>query len=444
MQLKKKSTKVFALVLSSIIISSSFSGTGNAAKLDETYNDSKENVVESVNENEDKDSKNDETLNEKDNKNLEDLSIKKLTEIRDNEIDKNLEQLKESDSTDEEIKERKDSILDPNWDLGLVGFVNGNYEDLTEKEKLIKEIDIARHINSVKGTMYPSGEYFEIMNQNYQLRNYLSKNDRSGKIVSYENMKFLIENIEDLSKYIDYDRKQLAQTLNPNNIESFSDEQVSTLNSLLDKVVTDELVNKEVRDEIKKVQDEWKTLTETSNIRFYSMAKSKISTQKILAYARKHGYTNGYYGSKNEKNNAPKPYHNFKKDGAGDCANFVSQCLHAGGYGFKTGGEYPWYYYSLNKRSAGWCHARFFKYHWMRRVGYKTVTVKDTLKFIKPGTPISIIDTEQERASHTLIATDRHSNGYNFSYAAHSDDGTRTNLLKKLKNQKITYYKANW
>lgn len=104
MQLKKKSTKVFALVLSSIIISSSFSGIGNAAKSAETYNDSKENVVERVNEKEDKESKDHETLNENDNKNLEDLSIKELTEVRDNEIDKNLGRLKELGSTDDAIK----------------------------------------------------------------------------------------------------------------------------------------------------------------------------------------------------------------------------------------------------------------------------------------------------------------------------------------------------
>lgn len=60
------------------------------------------------------------------------------------------------------------------------------------------------------------------MNEDYQLRNYLLKNDKSGDVVSYENMKFLIENIEDLCKYIDYDREQLAQTINPNGIESFS------------------------------------------------------------------------------------------------------------------------------------------------------------------------------------------------------------------------------
>ena len=184
---------------------------------------------------------------------LEDLNINQLTKIRDNEIDKNLEQLKKLDSTDEEIKERKDSILDPNWDLGLVGFVNGNYEDLTEKEKLIKEIDIARHINSVKGTMYPSGEYFEIMNQNYQLRNYLSKNGRDGEFMSYENMKFIIQNIEDLCKYIDFDSNEIVDSFNPYNSESLSEDQKKSLNEEWKKVYSNKNLDPKLKKEIKRI-----------------------------------------------------------------------------------------------------------------------------------------------------------------------------------------------
>lgn len=80
----------------------------------------------------------------------------------------------------------------------------------------------------------------------------------------------------------------------------------------------------------------------------------------------------------------------------------------------------------------------------MRRVKYETVTVRDTLRFLKPGTPVSVCKGQSGMAFHTLIATDRHSNGYNFSYAAHSDYGVRTNLLRKLKDKQISYYKANW
>ncbi|MCC3868041.1 hypothetical protein [Terrisporobacter mayombei] len=68
-----------------------------------------------------------------DSQDLKDLKIQELTEIRDKEIDDNLELLKEYGATENELKERKHEIL--NFDLGLVGFVDNNYKDFTEKIK---------------------------------------------------------------------------------------------------------------------------------------------------------------------------------------------------------------------------------------------------------------------------------------------------------------------
>ena len=446
MQLKKKSTKVFALVLSSIIISASFSGIGNAAKSTETYNGSKENVVERVNEKEDKESKNHETLNE--NKNLEDLSIKELTEVRDNEIDKNLEGLEKLEYTKDEIQERKKNILDPNCNFGLINFINNKYKNLTEKDKLIREINLVKYIDSTDEIMDAEGEYFIVTDQEYQISEYLLKNEKSSDLSSYKNLEFLIENIQDVSDNVNYNGDVVVEIVNPLIKKSISDSQKDTLIDELKEVSKSNSTDEEIKNEIQNIQN-FSELDENNldkvSFKAAKSSKSKISSKKILAYARKHGYTNGYYGSKNKMNDAPKPYYNFQKSSSGgDCANFVSQCLHAGGYGFKTGGEFPWYYYSLNKRSSAWCYARQFKLHWMRRVKYETVTVRDTLRFLKPGTPVSICKGQSGRAFHTLIATDRHSNGYNFSYAAHSDYGVRTNLLRKLKDKQISYYKANW
>lgn len=72
------------------------------------------------------------------------------------------------------------------------------------------------------------------------------------------------------------------------------------------------------------------------------------------------------------------------------------------------------------------------------------MTVSGTLSYLKPATPVSICNNTDARATHTLITTDKYSNGYNFSYAAHSDYDKRTNLLSKLDNKKISYYKVNW
>lgn len=184
---------------------------------------------------------------------LEDLNINQLTKIRDNEIDKNLEQLKKLDFTDEEIKERKESILDPDWDFGLVGFVNGNYKDLTEKEKLIREIELVRYINSNNDVMDASGEYFEVINQNIQLRNYLSKNGRDGEFMSYENMKFVIQNIEDLCKYVDFDSNEIVDSFNPYNSEKLSNDQKKSLNEEWKKVYSNKNLDPKLKKEIKRI-----------------------------------------------------------------------------------------------------------------------------------------------------------------------------------------------
>ena len=62
------------------------------------------------------------------------------------------------------------------------------------------------------------------------------------------------------------------------------------------------------------------------------------------------------------------------------------------------------------------------------------------------------IDSDSEKlqrdsfTSSILAYARKHgyTNGYNFSYAAHSDYDKRTNLLAKLDNKKISYYKVNW
>ncbi|MBN9646128.1 hypothetical protein J0L31_03955 [Terrisporobacter glycolicus] len=184
---------------------------------------------------------------------LEDLNINQLTEIRDKEIDKNLEQLKKLDFTDEEIKERKESILDPDWDSGLVGFVNGNYKDLTEKEKLIREIELVRYVNSDNDVIDPSGEYFYANNQFYQINNYILKNGRSGEFTSYENMKFAIQNVEDLCKYVDFDCYEIVDMFNPYNSEKLSNDQKKSLNEEWKKVYSNKNLDPKLKKEIKRI-----------------------------------------------------------------------------------------------------------------------------------------------------------------------------------------------
>lgn len=185
--------------------------------------------------------------------NLEDLSIKELTEIRDKEIDKNLKKLKEFDIDDDTIKERKHYILDPDWDFGLVGYINLRYKDLTEKDKLIREIQLVRYVNDSNETMDASGEYFDLTNECYQISSYLSKHGRSGNFVSYDNMRFLIQHIDDLCKYIDFDSYEMVDLLNPYNLERLSKDEKKSLNEEWKKVYSKENLNPKLKNQIKSV-----------------------------------------------------------------------------------------------------------------------------------------------------------------------------------------------
>ena len=378
---------------------------------------------------------------------IEKLNVSQLIEFRDKSIDDNVKLLKNFGASEQELIDRKEEVLKSEW--GLVSFVDKNYNNLTEKEKLIKQIRLVEYLNSKEDIMYPAGIYFECSNEIYQIDQYLIKKGKDPAYFnSYEGLKFLIDNLQDLCDFIDYSTENLINRISPSIKTYLSVEQKSSLNNLLKEIASDNNINKEIKDAINKLQEESSIdknkLKQSVQIMDSPSPRVTQSSyrQNALAYARKHGYTNGYYGSTNRKNNAPSPYYNFQKDGYGDCANFVSQCLRAGGVTFWTNNN-PWYYYSVNNRSSSWAGAKQFKEHWEKRISNRTLIVKDTLSFLQPATPISIYD-EHGVIAHTLISTDRHSNGYNFSYAAHSDEGKRTNLLYKLRGKKIIYYKVYW
>ncbi|MDK2562388.1 hypothetical protein QOZ84_02415 [Romboutsia sedimentorum] len=164
--------------------------------------------------------------------NLEDLSIQQLTILRDNDIDKNLEDLSNT------FQNRKDGIL--NSDLGLVAFFNKNYKNLTEKEKLIKQIKLIEYLNSINEIMDSAGDYFNVVNKDYELSEYLLENGRDSDTTSYENLKFLINNLEDVSNSIDYDVVDILESINPSIKTSLSKNQKASLDNELKKISLDD------------------------------------------------------------------------------------------------------------------------------------------------------------------------------------------------------------
>ncbi|MCQ2462981.1 MAG: amidase domain-containing protein [Clostridia bacterium] len=67
-------------------------------------------------------------------------------------------------------------------------------------------------------------------------------------------------------------------------------------------------------------------------------------------------------------NNYNSSYSNYNSIG-GDCANFVSQCLRAGGLPMDDN----WYWYSYNNHSASWTGALSLKKYLVDRMGYKLI-----------------------------------------------------------------------
>lgn len=66
-------------------------------------------------------------------------------------------------------------------------------------------------------------------------------------------------------------------------------------------------------------------------------------------------------------------YANFEEFG-GNCTNFTSQCLRAGGIAFDQTGNYQWYYYNVSNRAPAWTSANHFRSYYKNNVGSSSIT----------------------------------------------------------------------
>ncbi|HBG7288319.1 hypothetical protein [Clostridioides difficile] len=194
-------------------------------------------------------------------KNLEALSIEQLTKIRDKAIDKNLEGLREFG--EDSVKQRKDSIL--NFEFGLVAFVNKNYSNLTEKEKLIRQINIVNYENSINDIMDPSGSFFELANQSYEINEFMLKNKKNYKEWSYEYIEFLIDYLDELCKFVDFDIKDVIDIIDPTIKTDLSEEQKKSLNDKLKKVSSSDTLSEDIKKEIKNWENNLNSLNMNKN-----------------------------------------------------------------------------------------------------------------------------------------------------------------------------------
>lgn len=212
---------------------------------------------------------------------LADLSIEELTKLRDKALDENL------NMSSYDMSDRKEGILDPNWDFGLVGFLNNNYSELTEKENLIKQIQLIEYATLYKDVLDPSGEVFRMLNEDYQISEYLIEHGKTYEISTQENLEFLIENIEDVVEYVDFDAKTVVEIIDPTIKDSFiTNEEIKDLNEQLEQKALNEDLDNTIKDDIQSFVDETQSIDKLSIDNDSKIAQlSTAFAPSILSYA---------------------------------------------------------------------------------------------------------------------------------------------------------------
>ncbi|MBE6615921.1 MAG: amidase [Ruminococcaceae bacterium] len=103
----------------------------------------------------------------------------------------------------------------------------------------------------------------------------------------------------------------------------------------------------------------------------------------------------------------------------GDCTNFVSQCIYAGGCVMNYTPTFGWYYTSVSDRAPAWTGVEYFYNFMTGNDGVGPFASEVSAGGLLPGDVIQLGD-ETGDFYHTLIVTGFSPDGYLIS--AHSDD----------------------
>ena len=92
------------------------------------------------------------------------------------------------------------------------------------------------------------------------------------------------------------------------------------------------------------------------------------------------------------------------EDIGGDCTNFVSQCLYAGGGGMNFSSENGWYYIDTNNRSPSWTGVEFLRTFLLTNEGTGVYGEQSELSGLLPGDVIQLRNSAG-RLYHTMIVS---------------------------------------
>lgn len=183
-------------------------------------------------------------------KEYKNMNSSDLVKLRDKLIDDELKGLKKND-----YNQQKKEILG-NDNYQLVGFANFLYSNMSETDKLIKQIKLIKYSDSMDYGINPVGEFMNQTNINYQLNEFFTINklwSKENKEKQYFNPDVLVDNFEKIYEYTDLNKYMVFNLI----YFSYSDyagkeipveKQATLLNKLKnikDKKFNDRLVNKE-------------------------------------------------------------------------------------------------------------------------------------------------------------------------------------------------------
>ena len=111
-------------------------------------------------------------------------------------------------------------------------------------------------------------------------------------------------------------------------------------------------------------------------------------------------------------------------DLGGDCSNFISQCLIAGGAVMNETKDTGWFYHSMNSRAAGWSAVPYLYKFLVNNRGRGPFGHEVPLEEIEPGDIVQLKFAGMADYSHSLlvVATGEPSARVNIRIAAHSYD----------------------
>jgi len=108
----------------------------------------------------------------------------------------------------------------------------------------------------------------------------------------------------------------------------------------------------------------------------------------------------------------------------GDCSNFISQCLIAGGAVMNETKDVGWFYHSMNSRAAGWTAVPYLYKFLVNNRGRGPFGHEVPLEEVEPGDIIQLKFAGMPDYSHSLfvLSTGDPPSPWNIRIAAHSYD----------------------